>query len=384
MTADLAQTITGFDLWHLALPVVSRRDHGIGSVAGACETVVLRLTAEDGTTGFGEAAAWTVFTGSPEASFAALDRYLRPLVLGQPVGQLRRIMASAEHAVAHCTEAKAALETALLDLCGRIAGVPVWALLGGKCRDTIPLSCSLADPDFEADLRLVERLHADGLRLLKLKVGVQDHAFDMMRMERLRRDHPDMALRVDYNQGLRPQDAAARVRDMAGMAPDFIEQPVRAGQYALMARLREAIDVPLLADESVFGPEEMLRAIAEGICDGVSVKIMKSGGLTRARRMAGMAADAGLTAYGGDMFETGLAHLAGAHMIAATPAITLGCEFYQARYYLREDILEAAFPIRDGCVVVPDTPGLGIRPDPGALDRFALHRTAHSSSKEYT
>ncbi|WP_101067695.1 enolase C-terminal domain-like protein [Roseovarius salinarum] len=380
MNADLGQPITGFALWHLEVPVVSRRDHGVGSVAGACETIVLRLTAEDGTQGFGEAAAWAVFTGSPEASFAALDRYLRPLVVGRPVGHVGAIMAEADRAVAHCTEAKAALETALLDLCGRIAGVPVWALLGGKCRDAIPLSCSLADPDFDADLALVDRLRADGVGTVKLKAGVHGHAFDMMRLERLRQDHPDLAVRVDYNQALGPEDAEARVRDVAALAPDFIEQPVCAGQYALMARLRDAIDVPLLADESVFGPEDMLRAVAEGICDGVSIKIMKAGGLARAQRVAETAADAGLTAYGGDMFETGLAHLAGVHMIAATPAIMLGCEFYQARYYLAEDILDAPFPVRDGAVEVPDAPGLGIAPAPDALARFARHSMAKATA----
>ena len=74
-----------------------------------------------------------------------------------------------------------------------------------------------------------------------------------------------------------------------------------------------------------------------------------------------MAAANGLmSAYGGDMFEAGLAHLAGTHMIAATPEITLGCEFYQAGYFLREDILETPFPVADGQVLVPDGPGLGI------------------------
>ena len=62
--------------------------------------------------------------------------------------------------------------------------------------------------------------------------------------------------------------------------PDFIEQPVRAHLVDLMARLRDAIDVPLLADESVFGPEDMARL--SHIADGVSIKIMKSGGLVRA------------------------------------------------------------------------------------------------------
>jgi muconate cycloisomerase len=84
-----------------------------------------------------------------------------------------------------------------------------------------------------------------------------------------------------------------------------------------------------------------------------------------------MARAAGLTGYGGDMFETGLGHLAGAHMIAATPAIGLGCEFYQARYYLAEDILAEPFPIRDGRVVVPRGPGLGIAVDPERLARHA-------------
>ena len=169
-------------------------------------------------------------------------------------------------------------------------------------------------------------------------------------------------------------DALARVRDVASFRPDFIEQPVRAHQYAMMAKLRQMIDVPLLADESVFGPEDMTRAVAEGICDGVSIKIMKAGGLTRGQSVARIAAANGLTAYGGDMFEAGLAHLAGTHMIAATPEITLGCEFYQASYFLMQDILETPFQVQDGQVVVPDGPGLGARPEQAKLDHFAVNK----------
>ena len=158
--------------------------------------------------------------------------------------------------------------------------------------------------------------------------------------------------------------------------PDFIEQPVRAHHFGLMRKLREAITVPLLADESVFGPEDMTRAAAEGICDGVSVKIMKSGGLARAQEVAAIAAANGLVAYGGDMFETGLAHLAGTHMIAATPAITLGCEFYQASYFLAEDLLETPFAVENGQVVVPDAPGLGATPDLGKIAKYTIEGPA--------
>ena len=369
---DLTQKIIGYDLWHLELPVTSRRDHGIGSVEGTCEVVVLRLRSEDGSEGFGEASPWSVFTGTPEATYAALDRYLRPLVVGARVGDRSAIMAQAAYAVAHCTEAKAALETALLDLAGRISKVPVWSLLGGKCRGTIPLSCSIANPDFAQDVELLAQLQADGVRIVKLKTGFKDHAFDIMRLEYLAQNHPEFRVRVDYNQGLSIEDAPAQVRDVAQFAPDFIEQPVRAHQFSMMGKLRQMIDVPLLADESVFGPEDMERAARDVICDGVSVKIMKSGGPTRGQTVARIAAAHGLTAYGGDMFEAGLAHLAGTHMIAATPEITLGCEFYQASYFLKEDILENPFQVSSGEVVVPDAPGLGNRPDVTKLEHYAV------------
>lgn len=370
--SELNQSIIALDLWHIALPVVSRREHGIGSVAGSCEIVVLRLTAEGGATGFGEASPWSVFTGTPEATFAALDRYLRPLVVGRRIGDRAAIMADAAHAVAHCTEAKAALETAFLDLTGQISGLPVWALLGGKCRDTIPLSCSIANPDFDQDIALLHRLRDDGVRLIKLKTGFKDHAFDILRLERIASEFPEFRVRVDYNQGLSVEDAPKQIRDVASFAPDFIEQPVRAYRFDMMAKLRAMIDVPLLADESVFSPEDMARAAQEQICDGVSVKIMKSGGLSRAQTVARIAASNGLTAYGGDMFEAGLAHLAGTHMIAATPEISLGCEFYQASYFLKEDILETPFLVEDGEVVVPDGPGLGSRPDLQKLDHYSV------------
>ncbi|CUH41999.1 enolase C-terminal domain-like protein [Ruegeria atlantica] len=371
---DLSQQIIGYDLWHLELPVTSRRDHGIGSVEGVCEVVVLRLTSEDGSQGYGEASPWSVFTGTPEATYAALNRYLRPLVMGARVADRAAIMARAAYAVAHCTEAKAALEAALLDLTGRISAVPVWALLGGKCRDAIPLSCSIANPDFAQDIELLARLQDDGVRIVKLKTGFKDHAFDIMRLEYLAKHYPQFSVRVDYNQGLSIEDAPAQVRNVASFNPDFIEQPVRAHHYGMMAKLRQMTDVPLLADESVFGPEDMERAAREGICDGVSIKIMKSGGLVRGQTVARMAAAHGLSAYGGDMFEAGLAHLAGTHMIAATPEITLGCEFYQASYFLAEDILEEPFEVKRGQVIVPDTPGLGGKPDEAKLNHYAVSK----------
>ncbi|MGI9482065.1 MAG: enolase C-terminal domain-like protein [Hyphomicrobiales bacterium] len=366
------EKITDMDVWHVCLPVTSRRDHGSGTVAGNVDVVIVRLTSEGGHTGYGEASPWAVFTGTAEACFAALDRYMRPVVVGSEIGEIAGTMEKSRKCVVGAPEALTALETALLDLAGHSAEAPVWALLGGKCRDEIQLSVSLANPDFDEDLELVRRLQDDEVQLVKLKTGFKGHVFDVMRLETLRRDFPNLDIRVDYNQGLEPTSALRTLRDIEQFDVTFIEQPVAGEHFSAMADIRNALDTPLLADESVFSPTDMMRAVNENICDCVSVKVMKAGGLSRGKAISEIAAAAGLSAFGGDMFETGIAHLAGVHMIAASPNISLGCEFYQATYYLEQDLLAEPFPISAGKVQVPNGPGLGIGINEKALAEYAI------------
>ena len=368
----LTEKLVALDVWHCQLPVTTRRDHGIGTVASHVDVVIVRVTSESGQTGFGEASPWSVFTGTAESNVAALHRYMRPLVVGRRVADRQSIMRECHHCVVHDFEAKAALETALLDLQGRLLGLPVAELLGGRVRDTIPLSVSLANPDFNADLELVEKLDDDGISIVKFKTGIKDHAFDLMRLETLRERYPHFDIRVDYNQGLAPTDALRKLRDIDAFGVTFIEQPVARQYFRIMQRLTEKLDTPLLADESIFNCPDMVKAIEERLCNCVSVKIMKCGGLTQGQSIATIAEAAGMAAYGGDMFETGIAHLAGTHMIASSPNISLGCEFYQASYYLVDDLLAEPFPIVNGSVVVPVGPGLGMQVDTDKVNQYAV------------
>jgi len=348
-------------------PVRSPRRHGSGDVMTAVRNVILRIDTDTGLTGWGEAAPWPVFTGTAEAAAAALHTHLAPIVLGQNATRIADVMAKAQSVLVDHPEAKAALETALFDICGKAAGAPVAELLGGRCRDRIPLSFSVANPEFAADLDLVTELYGEGVRLFKLKTGFSDPKFDLMRIERLKTDFPDAELRIDYNQGLKPHDAARVLADLDGLDLGFIEQPVPRAARAAMADLTRRCKTPILADESVFDPADALSAIRDGIADLFSIKIMKSGGLRAAQTVAAIAGAAGMTCYGGDMFETGIAHLAGTHLIAATPNISLGCEFYQANWYLERDLLASRFPVENGEVIVPTAPGLGIDTDTDAL-----------------
>lgn len=356
------------------IPAKSVHSHGSGDV-GSIRSVLLELVTDTGITGWGEASPWPVFTGTAEANAAALNNYLRPQILGQNAVRVETIIARASRVLVGHSEAFAALETALLDLAGQIAGLSVSDLLGGRQRDVIPLSFSVANPDFDADLADVEALFEQGVRLFKLKTGFSGHGFDLMRLERLRlRFGDEISLRIDYNQGLRAFDAIRKLRDIETFNPAFIEQPVERHQRGAMAEIARALDTPLMADESVFDVREAIDAAATGLADIFSLKIMKSGGIRRCLEIAAIARARGIAVYGGCMFETSIAHAAGTHLMAAVPELTLGCEFYMSTYYAADDIAEQAFPVSNGQVEVPRTAGLGVRPD---MDKLRYYRIEH-------
>nr|WP_281494205.1 enolase C-terminal domain-like protein [Jannaschia sp. S6380] len=354
----------------VSIPARATHSHGSGDVGGI-EAVLCELTTGSGLTGWGEASPWPVFTGTVEGAAAALDRYFRPLVIGRDPVLVEPILWQADRVLVGHPEAKAALECALLDLAGQIAGLPIAEMVGGRHRDAIPLSFSVANPDFDADLEDIAAIWDSGVRIFKLKTGFGDHAFDLMRLERLRETYGDAArLRIDYNQGLRAYDAIRRIRDLEAFRPDLVEQPVPMHAREALAEITRAVDVPIMADESVFDVRAAQRGAAARMADVFSLKVMKSGGVRRCLEIAAIARAVGIEVYGGCMFETSIAHMAGAHLMAAVPDLTLGCEFYMSTYYAQADIAQTPFPVRDGQVHVPRRPGLGTAPDPDALARY--------------
>lgn len=366
MSTDHA--IASMSVFLVRWPLRMKRRHGVGDIEHAMPGVVLRLQTQGGQVGWGEAAPWSVFSGTAEGCAQALQVYLRPLVMGQKPAQLPRILRAADRALVGHAEAKAALEMALMDLQGQASGLRVADLLGGVFRDAIPLSVSIANPDFDEDLEFARQQLARGVRLFKVKTGFASHREDLQRLERLKAVLPDDAqIRVDYNQGLDPWDALPKLRDIEAFSPGFIEQPVPRDRRDAMAEIARALDTPLLADESVFTPAEALEMARTRFADCVSVKLMKCGGMRRAQEIAAIAEAAGIAGYGGTMYEGGIAIAAGIHTVCATPNICLGAEFYTSSYVLGVEVLKTPVRLDGGMSHLPPGPGLGIEVDEAAL-----------------
>ena len=355
-------TVERLRLFLIESPIKMARLQGVGNVKGTVKRVLVELTASDGLVGWGEAAPWEVFTGTAEAAFAAIDVYLRPVLLGQPVRRVRATMAALDRALVGHGEAKVAIEMAMLDIVGKASGLSVADLLGGRVRDTIPLSFSIADPDFAADLDRMRAMVPAGNLIYKVKTGVKPHAEDLAHLEAIRSEFGDAVdLRLDYNQALQPFGAIRVLRDVEAFSPSFIEQPVARDHLSAMAGFVAALDTPILADESCFDSRDLMEIVRLRAADAISVKLMKTGGLLKAQGLMAIADTAGLPGYGGTLWEGGIGLAAGTQLIAATPGISLGCEFYMPHHVLTEDVLEERVANRNGHVVVPDGPGLGIR-----------------------
>jgi muconate cycloisomerase len=353
--------ITGISVDLVRWPLKMKRRHGVGDIEGSMPGAIVKISTNAGIVGWGEASPWSVFTGTAEANASAIHLYMRPLVVGADPLKVSTLMRQIEKTIVGHTEGKAAVEMALLDIVGKHLGLPVAQLLGGYYRSEVPLSVSIANPDFEEDCNLAKALVA--------------HKEDLRRLEWLRANLPaTVDLRVDYNQGLDPWNAIRHLKDVEAFRPTFIEQPVKREQRAAMAAITKAIDTPIMADESVFTPTEAIDMVRGEIADLVSIKIMKSGGIARAREIAAIAEAAGITAYGGTMFEGGLAIAAGLHMVAATPNISLGAEFYTSTFVMEVEVLKTPIVIDNGSTRVPTGAGLGVEVDEDNIRRIS---TAH-------
>ena len=354
-------------------PLKMKRRHGVGDIEESMPGAIVKISTNAGIVGWGEASPWSVFTGTAEANATGIHHYLRPLLVGADPLKISALMHRIEKSLVGHTEGKAAVEMALFDIAGKHLRVPVAQLIGGYFRSHVPLSVSIANPDFEEDLAFAKRLAESGINIFKVKTGFSTHKNDLRRLERLRSDLPaTVDLRVDYNQGLDPWDAIRHLRDIEAFHPTFIEQPVKRDQRVAMAEITRAIDTPIMADESVFSPAEAVEMVRGKIADLVSIKIMKSGGIARAREIASIAEAAGITAYGGTMFEGGLAIAAGLHMVAATPNISLGAEFYTSTWVMGVDILKTPIVIENGATSVPTGPGLGVEVDEDRVQEISV------------
>jgi muconate cycloisomerase len=308
---------------------------------------------------------------------------LTPAIAGLTPFDIERVIARMDAAVRGHTYAKAAIEMALFDLQGKIVGQPVFNLLGGRVHDSVEVThmVGIMDPDEAEDE--VRNATAEGTRSFQIKgTGQLRRDVDVVRRLRSITDE-SVTLRFDANQGYRgrgDKGAIAAVRELVAAGVDLIEQPSEG--LARLAAVRRSVDIPVIADESVWQPHDVVDAVREGAVDAISVYVAKAGGLSRAKTVAAVAEVFGLPCDVNGSLESGVGNAANLHFGISTPACTLGCVIpvsgpqdantATSGRYFEDDVVKEPMSFVDGGLVPSDRPGLGFEIDEDKLREHSL------------
>jgi muconate cycloisomerase len=356
---------------------MARGEGGLGMAIPAEEAwlggdfVIARLTAEDGSSGVGEVFVWLPETGvSPAQVIDAVAHGLARYALGASPFEAAALRRRMDANVARSEVAKGLLDVACWDLAGRIAGTPVWALLGGRAPAQLPLAALIPLSDAATMVDLALAFQRGGTESFRLKLGRgadADRALVAAVREAL---GEGVRVRVDYNQAYAPAEAIEAIRAVAPFRIDCAEQPVRADDWLGMAEVQRAVSVPLMAHESCFSFTDFAALHALGAVRVLGANTERPGGLSEAVRAIDYAAGLGL----GTVLHNqplGIASAAQVHLGAArADALGHAMELF-GHVMLEDDLVLDGLDYAGGRVRVPAGPGLGVELDAGALERYA-------------
>ena len=295
----------------LDLPLTSVWRISRGARTHAYNVLVrLQWTDDDGKTweGLGEAAPYAYYGELRGTVEAALDAFA-PL-LGDDPFAIDAVMDRIEARVKHNTGAKAAIDMALHDLVGKILGQPTWRLWGLDASRGPETSYSIGIDTPEAMASKAREFADAGWPLLKLKVGTPD---DVACVRAVREAAPGVRLVIDANAAWSATEAVARLRQLEPYGIEFVEQPCATGDVAGMRFVRKRTGMTVIADETC-ATEDDIPALV-GAVDGINIKIMKCGGLRRARRMIEVARAHRLKVMCGCLIESSLSLSAASQLV---------------------------------------------------------------------
>ena len=367
-------TITRVETIPLRVPLTVPVKISAGGARPEVEVMLVRLHTSTGITGVGETEAWRR-VGSSEtlaSLHSAIRDHFAPLVVGRSPFAIASIMRSLDAALHHSLYAQAPISDALYDLQGKLLGVPVYQLLGGKCRDTVP-SCAVLFmmPTLEETLAGAERLHARGFRSFVVKVG-NDLESDVEIVRAVReRLGAGAVIRVDANAGMSFDDALKLLRRIEPYQIHAAEQLLGIHDLDGMAELARRVDIPMITDECVATDRDLMEVIRRRAATIAQTKAAKNGGIWYTRRLWEIANAAGMGIYPGNHPGTSIAALSVAHLAAAWPGPLLDGPHTVGLLNIAEDVVTV--PARlEGCATrVPDAPGLGVELDEEKIRRYA-------------
>lgn len=335
--------------------------------------LVVRIEAENGLVGWGEATVAPTMTGDTLAGMAAAVReHMAPAIEGRDVLARAEIARRCRASIEHNAGAKAAVEIALLDLAGKHLGVPCVELIGGAYRTAVENMWLLGNAEVAADIEEAKRKVKEGYGYFKLKVGVKRVEEEIEAARTVRAElGSEVRLCADANTGWGAGEALAYMRGVQEVGLLFLEQPLPNSRLRAMARLNRQGLLPLCGDECLAGAEDVLALGQSETIAGANLKLIKAGGVTPLLQAAVLCAQLGLSVtLAGKVAGTSISAAATLAAACAAPELDWGVNL--THVYLAEDVVRDPITIGARTVAMRYGPGLGVDVDEEAIRRFAV------------
>jgi len=335
--------------------------------------IIVKIETDEGIEGYGESTCVHFFWGETQGSIRdVVENLLTPVLIGKDPTNIISIIERMNSVIVGNPFAKAAVEMALWDIKGKALGAPVYSLLGGFRRKSIPVSHSVGYGTLQEMVQQTSELVDQGYRTLKIYCGRDTPEADLERIRAVRKAVGDkINLYVEVNQRWSFKTALRLLSPLEDLQILFIEQPIYSYLRREMKIHRERSAVPLAVDEGVFTPEDVFMAKEKGLSDIVNIYVLKAGGIYNAKKALDIADTVGMDAFVGSFNELSISSIAGAHIAATIVNLPYPCYLVGPTLY-EEDILKEPLDIRDGMLHLTDYPGLGIEVDERQLERFKI------------
>lgn len=339
--------------------------------------LLVRVETDAGIDGAGEATVMPRWSGETVwGAQALIDRVFAPLIVGRDPHDIDGLAKLMDQAAAHNWFAKSAIEMACWDILGKVAGKPVYELLGGAARP-LAIRCRFSMGAYDPDRarRRAQELVDEGFTTIKVKVGTDPDA-DVERVTIVRDViGPDREIVIDANCGWDAATAIAAFNRMEerGLNVGLFEQPTHNGDYAALAEVRQAISAKVMADDIVFDLVHARECIRNNAADVISVYPGKNGGIARTKQIVDYCAKHNVPCSIGSNLELDIATAAMCHTVVACPNLQvetypgdiLGPDYHEIS--IAKNPISIAGPI----VTISDAPGLGVDVDWGVVESRA-------------
>jgi muconate cycloisomerase len=337
--------------------------------------LLVRIRTDEGLTGLGEVSCTPRWSGEDQVTAAHfINNRLAPLLIGESPTEVERLSRQCDDSLAQNFFTKAALEMALWDISAKALGLPLYVLLGRPVRTAVPLKWSISGVEPQGAAEIALWAADEGFSMMKVRVGF-DPDEDVARVKAVRAaGGSTIQIGVDVKGVWSVQTATEMLKRLSEFDLAFAEQPVAPSDLEGMAEVRDSFDFPIIADESVWSPQDASSLIKAGGADVLSVGVGKVGGFGPALKIAALAQKAGLSATVGSNLEMGIGTAAMIHLAMATSGIIaerFPCDFIGPRFY-QADLLAEPLAIQGGLARPSDGPGLGVELDEKNIERYRM------------